>query len=600
MNIQSNRPKIYSYSRFSSDKQRAGHSEERQSKKINDWLKSNKDINLEFDTTTTISHMIDRGKSGFKDINNVNDDSAALGQFLNAVRSGRVSKGSYLLVEAFNRLTRQAVMPAVGVLSEIINAGIILVTLNDGKRYDEKSINEDMNLIYVVFQMGVAHKESQNKSDFIRGVMAKKRKDLLETGKPMGNNTPRWLECIDKKSYKEIPKQADAIRLIFDLIVTNGWGITKVCNHLNEAGEPKSFSKDGKWRKSTVKSFITTRRVIGWWTSKDGEHEAKIYPEIISPDVYYKARDIIISKAGKSTGRNNEAISNLFTGLATCGHCGKPMHYHAKKPNGLYLVCAGAALKTCKRRSIRYTLFEEAFLKYCTELDFSSILSPSTKHQQIDNLNGSIASLNAEKVMLEKGINGINRAIKLADEDVTDEEIQGYMSELRQDKLKLKEIQDELAQYQQEFNSISGNSDDAAQISLEFNIIIAKMRELQAANQLEDLYILRSQLLSIIKSTVKNLIMFPRGINNHTRNSETGDIEVEDDETKQVFIIEFFTGVKRIVELKVATNEFVKQMTVDEKNIITQTKDQVDNSIDEHVNELTDEEVAEALTQVHH
>ena len=41
-------------------------------------------------------------------------------------------------------------------------------------------------------------------------------------------------------------------------------------------------------------------------------------------------------------------------------------------------------------------------------------------------------------------------------------------------------------------------------------------------------------------------------------------------------------------------------MTVDEKNIITQTKDQVDNSIDEHVNELTDEEVAEALTQVHH
>jgi len=72
----------------------------------------------------------DLGVSAFK---GANADTGALGKFLEAVRANAIQKGSYLLVESLDRLSRQQVMKSLGIFTEIINAGINIATLADGR-----------------------------------------------------------------------------------------------------------------------------------------------------------------------------------------------------------------------------------------------------------------------------------------------------------------------------------------------------------------------------------------------------------------------------------------------------------------------------------
>ena len=51
-----------------------------------------------------------------------------------AVNDGLVPKGSVLLVEALDRVSRQSARKAVRILEDIVEGGITVVTLNDGKR----------------------------------------------------------------------------------------------------------------------------------------------------------------------------------------------------------------------------------------------------------------------------------------------------------------------------------------------------------------------------------------------------------------------------------------------------------------------------------
>lgn len=65
----------------------------------------------------------------------------ALGQFLAAVKAGSVERGSYLLVESPDRLSREEILPAHSLFLGIVQAGINLVTLVDKRVYRAKSTN---------------------------------------------------------------------------------------------------------------------------------------------------------------------------------------------------------------------------------------------------------------------------------------------------------------------------------------------------------------------------------------------------------------------------------------------------------------------------
>ena len=114
-------PTAYSYVRFSSPKQAEGDSLRRQTEAAAKWCKDHK---ARLDTTLTLH---DLGTSAYTGKHRLNPDRNALAAFLKLVERDRVPRGSYLLVESLDRLTREHIRPALSLLLNLIEAGVRVV-----------------------------------------------------------------------------------------------------------------------------------------------------------------------------------------------------------------------------------------------------------------------------------------------------------------------------------------------------------------------------------------------------------------------------------------------------------------------------------------
>ena len=83
--------------------------------------------------------FIDEGVSGF-DGSNVR--KGALKRFLELVKIGKIPKGSILVIEQWDRLTRKNPMDAIPIVGDILNAGVEIQTLYPDQRYSQKSATE--------------------------------------------------------------------------------------------------------------------------------------------------------------------------------------------------------------------------------------------------------------------------------------------------------------------------------------------------------------------------------------------------------------------------------------------------------------------------
>ncbi len=116
-------PKAYSYIRFSTPEQAKGHSLQRQTEAAQAWVAAN---GVMLDDELTFQ---DRGVSGYT---GANLETGALGVFLECVRDGTIPRGSWLLVENLDRISRQVARKAVRTVEDIVEAGVTVVDLSDG------------------------------------------------------------------------------------------------------------------------------------------------------------------------------------------------------------------------------------------------------------------------------------------------------------------------------------------------------------------------------------------------------------------------------------------------------------------------------------
>jgi len=172
------RPRAYSYVRLSTLEQQKGDSERRQTAPSDAYIAEHKLRAIDGDELLKdigIRSLKDIGKSAFTGDHIM---TGAFGNFLKAVHDGRIEKGSYLLVEALDRLSRQNVNVALEIFLRIINRGIKVVTLMDRERvYDADAPNLSMDLMYSIMVMATASEESKKKSIRIREKHIEKRRD---------------------------------------------------------------------------------------------------------------------------------------------------------------------------------------------------------------------------------------------------------------------------------------------------------------------------------------------------------------------------------------------------------------------------------------
>jgi len=215
--------KAYSYIRFSTPQQLKGDSLRRQLEASRAYAEAH-DMILD-------DSLRDIGISAFK---GKNATEGALKKFIGLVETGRIEKGSVLILESLDRLSRQQVFSALGLFSSLLSAGVEIVTLADNQHYTAESINDVGQLMFSLISMSRSHEESAVKSKRLAASWENRRRLAVEGKRPMTGQCPKWLRLSDDKNrFEVIEERADIVRKIFAQSIA-GTGQRKIAANLNE------------------------------------------------------------------------------------------------------------------------------------------------------------------------------------------------------------------------------------------------------------------------------------------------------------------------------------------------------------------------------
>lgn len=410
------KPLAYSYIRFSTPEQSRGSSLARQTEKSKSYAAKH---GLLLDEALTFK---DLGVSAYR-ASNIGP-GGKLGEFLELVKTGRVPRGSYLLIESLDRLSRATISVAAQLLLGLLNEGVKVVTLVDDHVYQQTGTQDDFaSLIISLTYLQRANDESRTKG--IRVADAWRRKRQGAAKQKLTKLCPAWLVLKDDRSaYIEVPESVAIVREILDL-TQQGLGRGAIAKRLNVRGTPsiapiskrhkhgeaRSGPIDHSWHPSYVHKILTSRALVGEFQPHrmddgkrvaDGPPVKDYFPRVIPDDAYDLVQSLIASRGRSSGGRRGATFSNVFSGLLRCGYCGSSMVYVDKgldkrgvrdNRRNKFLLCDKARRAAgCHRVPWVYGEFEDAFFDLATKTDFAAFITSSNdRAQQVRSLNDQIA-----------------------------------------------------------------------------------------------------------------------------------------------------------------------------------------------------------------
>jgi len=365
-------PIAYSYQRFSSDAQSEGDSLRRQKELARKYVEENPELGLTLDTAL---NMTDVGVSAFKGDNMT---TGALGKFLVAVHQGLIPRGSYLLIEAFDRFSREQPNKAAGALLTLVNSGIVVVTLNNRQVFREEDFADGtaglVAFMGAFIAMEGAHREQVNKGKRIAAAWSNKwvqlKADIAAGKKPkaLTKLRPFWLD----EDLKPIKDKVTVLRDIFDKRGNQGWGKVAIATYLNDSKIPTPKGKtlaDGspkKWNASTVDKLLASKAPAGVFVNAHGEEIDGYYPSVVDEVTFTKVRAL----AGVPTVKGQDVTKrHPLTGLVTHLQCGQVLRRINKGSKGgaIKLACVH-----CKKAA-PFTLMLHAVEAALRGLEHSSV-----------------------------------------------------------------------------------------------------------------------------------------------------------------------------------------------------------------------------------
>jgi DNA invertase Pin-like site-specific DNA recombinase len=432
--------RAFSYIRFSSRKQQKGESYRRQSEFAVEICRENGWV---LDESLTLD---DLGVSAFR---GANAKVGALGEFLEAIRIGRVLRGSILIIESIDRLSRNKVGEALQLFISILNSGVSIVTREPRRTYTQDSINDIAALLEPIIYMSRAHEESATKSFRLRDAWAKKKERAVQ-GLPMTRMAPRWLE-LTEQGYRLIPERAETVRAIFRMSA-DGLGVQRILNHLvAHPDQHPPFGDSGRWRDSYVQQILSNRAVYGEFQPgmrdergqkiECGEPIRGYFPPVVSEDLFYQVQAGMKSRF-RVLGRPGEYESNLFTGIVFHAEDRTRMSVHtfrqATRAGGetrpyRYLTSGATANGGIRRGnglSFPYPPFEQAVLQALSELTPADIMGGEDEG---DEREAEIADLGGKLVVMDHRIQDAEHKASDPDEE-TPEVYVGLLKALHKSK----------------------------------------------------------------------------------------------------------------------------------------------------------------------
>jgi len=320
------KPKAILYSRFSSSQQAVGDSLRRQEELAFKFCESE---GLEL-----IETFQDLGFSGWK----THVKREGLEALLRGVENGSIPTGTWLLVEATDRLSRQGWNHVTDLVKALVKTGCVFVTLDNKQIYNNSNIQDLMSALPLMISADLAYKESQRKSSLLRAVKTNKRSERVIQG-----NQPFWITVKDGKPV--LNDKAPLARRIVDLSL-EGMRPLAIVRQFNTEGLVSPKGKE--WHVAVIRSILRNTILYGcktYFESRDGAYKsvepvAGLYPKICTLEEFER---ITIKKKKEDSSYNT---GGTFSNLLKC-QCGRPLVSKQKRGDDHYKVCAGVPNKTC-------------------------------------------------------------------------------------------------------------------------------------------------------------------------------------------------------------------------------------------------------------
>ncbi|ALS97784.1 recombinase family protein [Lacimicrobium alkaliphilum] len=400
------KPLLYSYIRFSTAEQAKGHSLSRQmsyAKKIAD------ERGLRLDDSLT---MRDLGLSAF---HGTNITKGALGTFLSAIQQGKVPVGSILLIESLDRISRRGVTDCNSIITQIINAGITVITAMDNKEYNKQLIDENPFELFAMLMIFIrANEESATKSKRVRDVLTAQCEDWLAGKREFRvkcGKAPKWVKWDENiKGFVFEPRERDIVLRKIELY-KRGYGGLKIAEVLNFEFGAGTVHHTG----ANVYKEVKRRSLVGELQVKVGEIDYILdgyFPALITHSEF---NSLVADSSKRGAIKHSQKFVGILAGIDVfkCGRCGRSVGSHViyrkkeiddvKSSHKRYGCIEARRNNNCSMKStIQIDIVEKALVRFCQDkVNLQRIL-----------LNGSDRDdINAEEVQLKTRLEKVERNI---------------------------------------------------------------------------------------------------------------------------------------------------------------------------------------------
>jgi DNA invertase Pin-like site-specific DNA recombinase len=309
-------PYAVGYARFSSVKQGSGSSLERQQAMIGKWIADNPEYRIfpkNFEDLGRSASKGDHLKHGF-------------GKLLKAIELKEIGKGDVILVEAIDRIGRLPETKMISLINEIVEAGVRIITLQDGAEYGPVIKADQIWLLVGKVQQAFTYSENLGKR-------IKESYNIREQKAKAGilpkRRTPIWLNS-DGTLKDEI---ATAMKSAFEDALS-GLGERRILRRLKD--KHAAFEES---HPASVRKWLTNRTAIGFW------REHLIYPPIVSQELFYQVQKCFEEAYVPASAPTKHFLS----GLVKCGNCGASFQVKVNKSSPNSMHCSARSIHGVER-----------------------------------------------------------------------------------------------------------------------------------------------------------------------------------------------------------------------------------------------------------
>ena len=333
------------------------------------------------------------------------------GAFIGDVEANRVSKGSVLLVESLDRLTRQQIGDALELFLKLLRLGITIITRTPEQVLDRASINDVPTLFTVIIVFVRANEESELKSKRIGdGWLDLREKVRRGERKIATRHTVPWVRVADGQ-FEVVDDLADIVRRIFQMAL-DGMGARTICTTLNHEQVKPIGGKAKYWHEPYIALLLRNRAVIGEYQPKRyrkvwGDAIKNYYPVIIGKKTFDAVAAVLAGRR-RSPGKTGKYVTNLFPHLLwdDLGNA----NYVLKRDNNHTLTIRNAAAVAGAGdgayNSFNYSALEAALLATLPKIEPADLLPTDNS-----NLPQKITAAEKRLAGLDKKITTISRRI---------------------------------------------------------------------------------------------------------------------------------------------------------------------------------------------